>query len=80
MRRFLSGLLALVLAASLTACGQPPLPEDGKIQVVCTLFPYYDFARQIGGDDVDVTLVVPAGRGSRTFCSPPEWTFPASCP
>lgn len=62
MRRLLSGLLALALAASLTACGQPPLPEDGKTQVVCTLFPYYDFARQIGGDDVDVTLVVPAGR------------------
>ena len=67
MRRFLLGLLALVLAASLTACGQPPLPEDGKTQVVCTLFPYYDFARQIGGDDVDVTLVVPAGRETHSF-------------
>lgn len=67
MRRLLSGLLALVLAMSLTACGQPPLPEDGKIQVVCTLFPYYDFARQIGGDDVDVTLVVPAGRETHSF-------------
>lgn len=67
MRRLLSGLLALVLAASLTACGQPPLPADGKTQVVCTLFPYYDFARQIGGDDVDVTLVVPAGRETHSF-------------
>lgn len=67
MRRLLSGLLALVLAASLTACGQPPLPEDGKTQVVCTLFPYYDFARQIGGGDVDVTLVVPAGRETHSF-------------
>ena len=67
MRRLLSGLLALMLAASLTACGQPPLPEDGKTQVVCTLFPYYDFARQIGGDDVDVTLVVPAGRETHSF-------------
>lgn len=67
MRRLLSGLLALALTASLTACGQPPLPEDGKTQVVCTLFPYYDFARQIGGDDVDVTLVVPAGRETHSF-------------
>lgn len=67
MRRLLSGLLALALAASLTACGQPPLPEDGKTQVVCTLFPYYDFARQICGDDVDVTLVVPAGRETHSF-------------
>ena len=67
MRRLLSGLLALVLAASLTACGQPPLPEDGKTQVVCTLFPYYDFARQIGGDHEHETLLVPAGRETHSF-------------
>ena len=67
MRRLLSGLLALVLAASLTACGQPPLPEDGKTQVVCTLFPYYDFVRAIGGEDVEAELLVPAGRETHSF-------------
>ncbi len=32
-----------------------------------TLFPYYDFVRQIGGDAVDVTLLVPAGRETHSF-------------
>ena len=67
MRRLLTGLLALALAASLTACGHEPPQDDGRLRVVCTLFPYYDFARQIGGDDVDVTLVVPAGRETHSF-------------
>ena len=67
MRRLTAWALALVLAASLTACGRQQAPEDGRLQVVCTLFPYYDFVRQIGGDAVDVTLVVPAGRETHSF-------------
>ena len=67
MKRLLTGLLALVLAASLTACGREAPPEDGRLRVVCTLFPYYDFVRQIGGDAVDVTLLVPAGRETHSF-------------
>ena len=67
MRRLLSGLLALALAASLTACGHEPPQDDGRLRVVCTLFPYYDFARQIGGDAVDVALLVPAGRETHSF-------------
>lgn len=67
MRRLLTGLLALALAASLTACGHEPPQDDGRLRVVCTLFPYYDFARQIGGDAVDVALLVPAGRETHSF-------------
>ena len=67
MKRLLTGLLALALAASLTACGREAPPEDGRLRVVCTLFPYYDFVRQIGGDAVDVTLLVPAGRETHSF-------------
>ena len=67
MRRAAAWLLTLALAVSLTACGRESVPADGRLQVVCTLFPYYDFARQIGGDAVDVTLVVPAGRETHSF-------------
>lgn len=41
--------------------------KQGKLQVVTTLFPYYDFTRQITGDLVDLTLVVPAGMDSHSF-------------
>ena len=67
MRRFSALLLALALALTAAGCGPKPLQEDGRLKVVCTLFPYYDFARQIGGDAVDVTLVVRAGRETHSF-------------
>ena len=35
--------------------------------VVTTIFPYYDFVRQIGGDRVRLNLVVPAGMDSHSF-------------
>ena len=60
-------LLALTLAAGLCGCGGRQRVEDGRLQVVCSVFPYYDFARQIGGDDVDVTLLVAAGKETHSF-------------
>lgn len=41
--------------------------NDDKIQIVATLFPQYDFAKQIGGDRVDVTLLLPPGTESHTY-------------
>ncbi len=38
-----------------------------KLHVVTTLFPYYDFTRQIAGDQVELTMVVPAGMDSHSF-------------
>ena len=67
MRRFTALLLALLLAVSLAGCAARTEQDSGKLQVVCSLFPYYDFARQIGGDDVEVTLLVPAGKETHSF-------------
>ena len=67
MKRLFALLLALTLAVSLVGCGPRQRAEDGKLQVVCTVFPYYDFARQIGGDGVDVTLLVAAGKETHSF-------------
>lgn len=65
-----AGLLALLsLTIAVTAgCrrAQTP-PPDGRISVVTTLFPYYDFVRQTAGDRVKITLVVPAGMDSHSF-------------
>ena len=41
--------------------------EEKKLSVVATVFPYYDFARAIGGDYIDVTLLLPPGRDSHSF-------------
>ena len=67
MRRICAGVLAAVLALTLMGCGRQQRPEDGRLNVVCTLFPYYDFVREIGGDAVNVQLLVPAGRETHSF-------------
>ena len=66
-KRLFALLLALTLAAGLCGCADRQKVEDGRLQVVCSVFPYYDFARQIGGDDVDVTLLVAAGKETHSF-------------
>lgn len=68
MKRIISLLLALALAFSLTACAAPAEKADGgKLQIVTTLFPYYDFARAIAQDRADVTLLLSPGREAHSF-------------
>ena len=63
-------LLCCLLAAALLlgGCnGRAEPPQDGRLNVVCSLFPYYDFVRAIGGEHVEATLLVPAGRETHSF-------------
>lgn len=60
-------LAVLVLLSVLSGCGPQVEQDESKVQVVSTLFPYYDFARQIGGDRVEVTLLLSPGRESHSF-------------
>lgn len=41
--------------------------EEDRPKVLTTIFPYYDFVRQIGGDHVDVEMIVPAGMDTHSF-------------
>lgn len=67
MKRLFCALLA-VLSLLLTGCGgQRAAGGTDKLKVVCTLFPYYDFVRQIGGDWVDNTLLLSPGREAHSF-------------
>ena len=47
----------------------PAAKDSGseKIQIVATLFPQYDFARQIAGDKADVRLLLPPGVESHSY-------------
>ena len=42
-------------------------PITAKISIVSTLFPTYDFAKNIGGDKVEVTLLLPPGVEPHSF-------------
>ena len=68
MKRIITLFLTLALALSLAACAAPgEKADDGRLQIVATLFPYYDFARAIAGDRADVTLLLSPGREAHSF-------------
>jgi len=71
-------LLLLILGCSLLLTGacsheEPAVPEaPERLQVVTTLFPLYDFARAIGGDRADVSLLLPPGVEPHSFDPQPD--------
>ncbi len=76
--RLNTGLAAAFLGISLLLSGCAQTEESqgafdaspeaaGKLKVAVTLFPYYDFVRQIAGDQVDLQMVIPAGMDSHSF-------------
>lgn len=67
MKRIIAALLATAMVLCLCACAAPTQETHEKLSVMCTLFPYYDFVRVIGGEDVDAQLLVTAGRETHSF-------------
>ena len=59
----------LLCAALLTGCGalSADPAEDGRLRIVTTLFPYYDFARAIAGERAEITLLLVPGREAHSF-------------
>ena len=46
--------------------------DSGKLKVVTTLYPLYDFTRAVGGDAVEVSLLLPPGVEPHSFEPRPE--------
>ena len=69
MKWLIPALIALLLIAP--GCRKHE-QANGKLQVVTTLFPLYDFAKRIGGDRVQVNLLLPPGVEPHSFEPRPE--------
>jgi zinc transport system substrate-binding protein len=57
-------LFSILLLLAFTGCSQTaetPITEEEKPLIIATLFPQYDFVKQIAGDKVSVTLLLPPG-------------------
>ena len=66
MKKLLPLLLSLCLL--LTACGQAaPEREPGRLRIVTTVFPAYDFARAAADGLADVELLLPPGTESHSY-------------
>lgn len=58
-----------------TACGNSTKTEtisDDKINVISVNFPGYDFAREIAGENINLTLLLPPGSESHSFEPTPQ--------
>lgn len=79
MRRTLSIFLIIILI--ITACSgcesnskaaSEQTPSDNEINIVTTIFPPYDFARQIVGDKANVTMLLAPGAESHSYEPTPQ--------
>ena len=77
-RKILSALLALVLLLGLAACGAKGAAAEAEGQsntgltVVTTLFPAYDFARELCGGRCEIVLLVPPGAETHSYEPTPQ--------
>ncbi|MBO5555893.1 MAG: zinc ABC transporter substrate-binding protein [Oscillospiraceae bacterium] len=69
MKRILWILCLCCLLPALPGCGQTAETEENQtgLGIVTTVFPAYDFARQIAGERAQVTLLLPPGAESHSF-------------
>ncbi len=74
----LAGILALALCAGViqTGCGarkeKKTETDDGKISVVTTIFPPYDFVREIAGSQVDLKMLLKPGEETHSYEPTPQ--------
>jgi zinc transport system substrate-binding protein len=62
-------LIIFILLSFLLSC-QPAKESnkpENKLNVIATIFPIYDFARNIGGDKINVTMLLPPGTDAHHY-------------
>lgn len=66
------GLCALVVLGGCSSRENLPPEAEGKVLVVATIFPLADWTRNIGGDRVYVSTLLPLGASPHTFDPTPK--------
>lgn len=67
----LLALFCAAMCAIFSACA-PTQSDSGKISVISTIFPGYDFARQIAGDRADVKMLLSPGEETHSYEPSPK--------
>lgn len=74
---FIFGIVMLLAMLTFSACkdknkGKENKVDEGKMNVVATIFPEYDFLRQIAGDHINLTMLLKPGAESHSFEPTPK--------
>lgn len=65
-------IFSIITTVIINITGVNKFNKSEKIEVIATLFPQYDFVKQVGGDKVNVTLLLPPGTESHTYEPTPQ--------
>ena len=60
-RRVAIGVMSVAMGIVIGGCGSSAPTNEGKLPVVASVYPVYDVAKQVGGDKIALTLLVPPG-------------------
>jgi len=75
-RRIISMLVLGVFVLFVSGCsvtsGNTTTDDGGKLKVITTLFPQFDFVREIGKDKVNVSLLLPPGVEAHSYEPSPQ--------
>lgn len=72
-KNFLCLIIIFVLTAYLlTGCSSVPQNNSEALNIISTVFPGYDFAKQIAGDKANVSMLLPAGSESHNYEPSPK--------
>lgn len=63
---FIILLILCLCVTSISGCNQHQ-NRDSRLEIVCTVFPQYDFIKNIVGDKANVKMLVPLGTESHDF-------------
>lgn len=75
MKKIVAVILTLVIVVAIIIAvnsNTKTIQNDDKINVVTSLFPEYDFVRQIGKEKVNVKILLPPGTESHTYEPTPK--------
>ncbi len=66
MKKIMSYIL-ITLTVFMCGCSQNNVKDIGKLKIVTTIFPLYDFTRSIAGDRAEVIMLLPTGAEVHSF-------------
>ncbi|MEF2919972.1 MAG: metal ABC transporter substrate-binding protein [Acutalibacteraceae bacterium] len=69
---FLCSVIMLLMLPIVGCSDNTDVKDNGKINIVTTIFPQYDFTREIVGDYANLNLLIPPGGESHTYEPTPK--------
>ena len=68
----IAALFSVVVFAGCTPAAVTEDPAEDRLQVITTIFPQYDFIRQIAGDRVELSMLISPGAEAHSFDPAPR--------